>query len=202
MADIPITAANVLASTKATPYLIGIPAPMQPIAGAAITAGQPVYKGSDDRVYPAKAVVMAAQTSGSLTIGKRYVITTFLAGDDFTNVGAASNATGVIFIATGTTPTTWTHSSVLNEADLVYKVVGIAENTAAAGQPVSVVQEDPVFQFGGTGTIGDVLILSSNLGAIAPVADRASGWFVSDLMVLSSATTASFKINRSDVAKP
>lgn len=55
----------------------------------------------------------ASQTSGTLTIGKTYRIYTYVAGDDFMNVGAASNATNVEFIATGDTPTTWTNSSVL-----------------------------------------------------------------------------------------
>ena len=58
---------------------------------------------------------LTGQTSGTLTRGKRYRITTFVAGDSFTNVGAASNATGVEFVATGTTPTTWTNSSTLNQ---------------------------------------------------------------------------------------
>jgi hypothetical protein len=58
-------------------------------------------------------------TSGSLIVGVRYRITTYNASDDFTNVGAASNATGVEFIATGTTPTTWTASSVLTNLGLV-----------------------------------------------------------------------------------
>lgn len=52
-------------------------------------------------------------TSGALTTGKKYRIKTFVSGDSFTNVGAASNASGVEFIATGTTPTTWTNSSAL-----------------------------------------------------------------------------------------
>jgi len=56
---------------------------------------------------------MATQTSGTLTIGFRYRITSYVASDSFTNVGASSNATGVEFTATGTTPTTWTNSSVL-----------------------------------------------------------------------------------------
>lgn len=54
-------------------------------------------------------------TSGTLTVGKKYRINTFVAGDDFTNVGAASNATGVEFVATGNTPTTWTNSSVVGQ---------------------------------------------------------------------------------------
>lgn len=53
------------------------------------------------------------QTSGNLVVGKKYRIRSFASGDDFTNVGAASNATGVEFVATGTTPTTWTNSSSL-----------------------------------------------------------------------------------------
>jgi hypothetical protein len=54
---------------------------------------------------------VAPQFSGFLTIGKLYTIISFQAGDNFTNVGAAANATGQSFIATGTTPTTWTNGS-------------------------------------------------------------------------------------------
>ena len=50
-------------------------------------------------------------TSGTLEVGQRYRITDFQAGDDYTNVGAGSNANDVEFIATGTTPTTWSNSS-------------------------------------------------------------------------------------------
>lgn len=55
----------------------------------------------------------AQLTSGSLVVGTEYVIGLFVAGDDFTNVGAFSNASGQRFLATGTTPTTWTNSSIL-----------------------------------------------------------------------------------------
>lgn len=73
-----------------------------------------------------------ALTSGTIMSGKRYQIITFIAGDDFTNVGAASNASGVIFTATGTTPTTWTHSSVLNEitGNLAYNAAASDVQTA------------------------------------------------------------------------
>jgi hypothetical protein len=54
-----------------------------------------------------------AITSGTLVFGKRYRINTYVSDDDFTNVGASSNASGVEFIATGTTPTHWGHSSSL-----------------------------------------------------------------------------------------
>ncbi len=60
-------------------------------------------------------------TSGLLVSGKKYIIKTYIATDDFTNIGAGSNATGVIFTATGTTPTDWTNSSIIVE------VVGVTE---------------------------------------------------------------------------
>jgi len=66
------------------------------------------------------------QTSGTLVASKRYRITTYVSADSFTNVGAASNTTGVEFVATGTTPTTWTNGSTLNRigaiVDLDYTV--------------------------------------------------------------------------------
>jgi len=51
-------------------------------------------------------------TSGTLTSGVTYKIKTFVAGDDFSNIGG-TNVSGTKFTATGTTPTTWTNSSVL-----------------------------------------------------------------------------------------
>ncbi len=54
-------------------------------------------------------------TVGPLVVGQYYEITDFNTGDDFTNVGASSNETGIKFTATGTTPTVWTNSSVLEE---------------------------------------------------------------------------------------
>lgn len=50
---------------------------------------------------------------GPLSVGTSYIIFHFVSGDDFTNVGAASNTEGIIFVATGTAPTTWTHGSIL-----------------------------------------------------------------------------------------
>ena len=58
-----------------------------------------------------------ALTSGTLVVGLYYKITTFVSGDSFTNVGAASNATSVYFLCTATTPTTWTNSSTLQQCD-------------------------------------------------------------------------------------
>jgi len=54
-------------------------------------------------------------TSGTLVVGKWYRITTYVSDDDFTNVGAPQNVAGTYFCATGTTPTHWAHSSVLEQ---------------------------------------------------------------------------------------
>ena len=62
---------------------------------------------------------LTVQTSGTLTRGKRYRIQDYVAGDDFTNIGASSNASGVEFVTTGTTPTTWTNGSNLYQIGAV-----------------------------------------------------------------------------------
>lgn len=51
--------------------------------------------------------------ASSLIIGELYRIKTYTPGDDFTNVGAAVNAAGQSFIATGIAPTVWTTSEVI-----------------------------------------------------------------------------------------
>lgn len=73
-----------------------------------------------------------SQTSGTLTTGKRYILLDYIAGDDFTNVGAASNADSVIFTASGTTPTTWTNLSVVWEisAEVAYDATAATLQTA------------------------------------------------------------------------
>jgi|GEM_PF-1157121 len=58
------------------------------------------------------------KTSGTLTTGKHYRIVTYVSDDDFTNVGCPQNVSGQCFVATGTTPTHWAHSSVLMEDEL------------------------------------------------------------------------------------
>lgn len=97
--------------------------------------------GTPDQVPTSGSFVLApiaAQTVGPLVSGKRYLMTDFSPGDSFLNVGATANATGNIFTATGTTPTTWTNASGLQEitADLdvaaTYAQVQTALNATAA----------------------------------------------------------------------
>jgi hypothetical protein len=63
-----------------------------------------------------------ALTSGTLVMGKEYTIDTFVAGDDFANVGG-TNVTGNTFVATGTTPTTWTNSSSLRRTGVTWGIM-------------------------------------------------------------------------------
>lgn len=58
------------------------------------------------------------QTNGALIIGRLYTMLNSYIGDDFTNVGAITTAYGQSFIATGTTPTSWTLGTQLMEVDL------------------------------------------------------------------------------------
>jgi hypothetical protein len=58
------------------------------------------------------ADTMTTQTSGTLLIGTSYRILLYITDDDFTNVGG-TNETGVVFTATGTTPTVWDNQSQL-----------------------------------------------------------------------------------------
>lgn len=81
---------RVLASDEVAHYSSGIPVPFADIGASA-----------------------TAQTSGVLIVGKRYRIQTYVAGDDFTNLGASSNASGVEFVASATTPTVWSNASTL-----------------------------------------------------------------------------------------
>lgn len=207
MPDYTQTPASVRASVAAVrirPYpeyeLNGEPSVLR--AGETILAGQPVVRGLDQLVYLSKAVPMAAQTSGTLTVGKRYVITTFVAGDNLTNVGAAANVSGTVFEATGTTPTTWSNSSTLNEADPLTEVEGLAETSATEGQPILVVKEDPEFEPGLTSMLaGDTGIVSSTAGKIATEVSKASGWHVSNLFTAASTTKVNLKIVRSDAPK-
>lgn len=57
-------------------------------------------------------IVPTTQVSGLLTVGRTYKILDWITDDDFVNVGGA-NVDGTVFVATGTTPTHWAHSSKL-----------------------------------------------------------------------------------------
>jgi hypothetical protein len=82
----------------------------------------------------------------TLETGAEYEIVTYVAGDNFTNVGAATNASATKFIATGTTPATWTNGSVLNKTE-PYTVEGLSVNSAIVQQTFATAQSSTI---GGT----------------------------------------------------
>ena len=69
---------------------------------------------------------IATAISGATITGQTYQIIDYNSGDNFINVGASSNATGVVFTATGTAPTNWTNSSKLTADDFIN--VGASSN--------------------------------------------------------------------------
>lgn len=136
----------------------------------------------------------AAATSGTLVTGNSYRISAFLAGDDFTNIGAGSNATGVEFTATGTTPTTWTNSSSVMSMEPVGGIKGalnlgfiniysgaqpLTADTGATGTLLGTVSVDA----GGTGLTFDATVAGVIAKATAETwkflgaATGTAGWF-------------------------
>lgn len=69
--------------------------------------------------------------NGEFIIGETYTISTYVSGDDFSNVanvqGGLINETGCIFIATGSTPTNWNNGSTLTSSGGL--VVNVIQNT-------------------------------------------------------------------------
>lgn len=98
-------------------------------------------------------------------------------------------------------PTTFQFFPCQSNVDPKYKVVGIAENGASIGQPVSIVIYDPLFTPGCTLAKGDIPIVSATAGKICPSSDMASGWYVSTLGIAISTTQMILAPNRSDVAR-
>lgn len=70
--------------------------------------------GSLQKLSSVSELTGSVLTSGALVVGKVYKILTYVSGDDFVNVNGL-NVTGTLFVATGTTPTTWSNGSSLQE---------------------------------------------------------------------------------------
>lgn len=116
-------------------------------------------------------------SSGTVTNTKRFIIQNYVAGDDFTNIGAATNTTGVEFVAIGTTPTTWTNGSDLQEicanlnwnsaaSDVQTALNNMAIVTAAGGVTVTTSGTLFIAQWAAPGA---VTTLVGNGGGLAPL---------------------------------
>ena len=100
----------------------------------------------------------APPNGGGLAIGIQYYIENYQAGDDFTNVGALTNANYVTFTATGGTPTDWTNGSrlvaipdTIQNYDFFYPNLGANESSQwpiLTGSGISLDGADP-YDLGG-----------------------------------------------------
>lgn len=126
------------------------------------------------------------------------------------NVAAGSGAKKT----TGTAGATITAGQVvyLDAADSKYKLadcdsatvaarspVGIALHAASNGQPLTVLTSGPV-TIGATVTGGVAYYLSGTAGGICPIADVASGDYVSIIGIATSASVLDVKIHESGFA--
>lgn len=111
----PVGVTNPLPTTMTTPVFT---------LGATANPISYYYMGTPVTVSADKVAVLdngtgATTTSGVLVSGKYYIITTFVAGDDFSNIATGLigtvNTTGYTFLATGTAPTAWANGSSIRE---------------------------------------------------------------------------------------
>jgi hypothetical protein len=111
------------------------------------------------------------QSSGSLSSATKYKIIEYKSGDDFTNVGASSNATGQQFVASGTTPTTWTNGS---------RLVAVPTVSSSTAGKIDLTFSDNLpstnFTVIATGNYGDSTSDVDN-GCYYTVSNRAEGGF-------------------------
>lgn len=75
-------------------------------------------------------------------------------------------------------------------------IAGIAVNGGSAGQPVTYVTKDTAgLTIAASGlTIGNVYIASGTAGKMCPVADATTGWWVTPVAVVISATAIAFDV--------
>lgn len=112
------------------------------------------------------------------------------------NAGATITAGQAVYLDSSST---WQ----LTDADLsatAADCVGIAENGASAGQPLSVVTSDPSFTLGGTVAAGDTIYTSPTAGGVTKTqADLVTGVYTTILGVAISATKVNLQIIKSSV---
>jgi hypothetical protein len=83
------------------------------ISGTVIPQGTAIWNSIISGPAPSVPVLSSkVQVAGPLITGSTYYIALYEATDDFANVGG-TNVTGNIFVASGTTPTTYTNASIL-----------------------------------------------------------------------------------------
>lgn len=111
--------------------------------------------------------------------------------------GATITAGQLIYLDTADTDAAGIGKAKLSDANgaTALRVVdGIAVNGASAGQPVDYVVYDPALAVAASGlTANQVWISSATAGGIAPVGDLTTGWYLTVVAVVKSATTIFFR---------
>ena len=85
--------------------------------------------------------------------------------------------------------------------ELEATVKGIAMHGASSGQPI-IIAVSGVLDLGATLTVGATYVLSQTAGGIAPIADLASGDFVSHVGIGTAADSCTLSIVNSGVEVP
>jgi hypothetical protein len=130
-------------------------------------------------------------TSGLLVVGKTYKIDTLVAGDDFANVGYVAPSTP--FVATGTTPTTWTNST---------EVINITDSAPIAIELENDFNETLTYEYIGAGTYsvvspGSIFAADKTASRIAAVDIITPGIVYVSTSHLAIKTTADGILNKS-----
>lgn len=66
------------------------------------------------------------KTDEKFVIGRTYLISKYVKGDDFTNIGASENSSNIYFIATGELPNVWRKSTITYDSS---PIIDELENT-------------------------------------------------------------------------
>ncbi len=112
--------------------------------------------------------------------------------------GATITAGQLIYLDTGDLDSAGVGKAKLTDCNsgtaLVRVVDGIAVNGASAGQPVEYVTYDSALVVAASGlTANQIWISSATAGGIAPSADLTTGWYLTAVAVVKSATTIFFR---------
>nr|WP_298660968.1 hypothetical protein [uncultured Flavobacterium sp.] len=100
-------------SEPCAPYSGALPLNVTSVSDKMFAGFGYYYPCVDNGTYT-KTAYPSPVGSGLLESGQTYIISYWDGSDDFTNIGAATNATGEVFLATGTTPNVWI-SSIVNK---------------------------------------------------------------------------------------
>ena len=145
--------------------------------------------GSPSALGDGDYIMNNASNTDSLIVGETYTHYTVASGDNFSNVGSvASPSLGHTFVATGTTPTTWSNSSIIAHniddsgtrffvegEDLVeYNATGNTGATGATGKVVKfdasnikLVHSSTGTSFSSDGSSDEIFLKGSDSGAVA-----------------------------------